>query len=569
MPTTTNNLPTDKPVATIESLPVEIWQLVFMMSTLRDALVLRQVCARLNAIGHPLAPMWTSHALRVVGVDVKLSYETHFDVCIKSIAWTTLDRRLRVTRGSSSATKVNVTTFESSSGIDGIAQTVSPAQRTRTILAESVSHACLVRWTKSAPLVYFHRQQRLAVVRLGSTKRIHNDTNPENDSNVDVTATQMQRLVLDPSIQAMRFVYAIPHSQWVVFKDLHNDVLHLGHINPSHTRVCAVESSQLRSVINAVEIEVGGAGMLLPLGHADSLVLTIRQSNPARLYLVGIALGIASDPATSQNPSDNGQLSLTASVKWRCTVPRVQQVYADNHAGYLILRESAPVKNFRIIRILDGHCATTESFPNPQDGPFIYKPSIYKSWSDNAHFVTCSRFHAIAAVASEVKVANLAVTDRVTSVHPFLNSSSGSSSQTKKSILDTLTSAFLSQTQTRAEEQRRSHEDQFAQLARHTVSPDASLLAAFHTQTRLLERESAMRFEFTMQIVDAMSGVVQTFQAEHVERHHQEEPAPTSGSAEGRVWVVYSKWKGEEASPEQHVEFLSIRPELVPEAVEI
>ncbi|KAI8839640.1 hypothetical protein BJ741DRAFT_598251 [Chytriomyces cf. hyalinus JEL632] len=556
---------TDMSLATIEMLPVEIWQLVFMMSSLRDALVLRQVCARLNAIGHPLAPMWTTHALRVVGVDVKLAYETHFDVCIKSIAWTTLDRRLRVTRGSASATRVNMAT--SDNGADG--QTVSLAQPTRAILAESVSHACLVRWTKSAPLVYFHLQPLLAVVRLGFTKRMHSDTNQENDSNANVTVAQMQRLVLDPSIQAMRFVYAIPHSQWVVFKDSLSDALQLGHVNPGHTRVCAVESSQLRFVINAVEIEVGAMGMLLPLrGHGDSLVLTIRLSNPPRLYLVGIALALASEPANSENPSVNGQLSLTASVKWRCTVPRVQQVYADNHAGYLILRESAPVKHFRIIRILDGHCATTEVMTNPQYGPFIYKSTIYKSWSDNAHFVTCSRFHSIAAVDSAVKIANLAVTDRVTSVHPSLNPASGTSSQNKKSILDTFTSAFLSQTQTRAEEQRRSHEDQFAQLARHTVSPDASLLAAFHTQTRLLERESAMRFEFTMQIVDVMSGVVQTFQAEHIERHRQEEPAPASGSAEGRVWVVYSNWKGE-GSAEQCVEFLSIRPELLPEAVEI
>ncbi|KAJ3065614.1 hypothetical protein HDU99_004120 [Rhizoclosmatium hyalinum] len=357
-------------------LPRELWQQIMLFCTVPDIVTLRRVCHSFHNLSDPStnASLWRKKASEerlsyaadptsshmASALDVRLlPGEDYYDVVRTIYSWKNRTRISQISRAQ--------TTTQIDHSIHTLQSLTNNAHR-RFLVAEPISHKFLIRWSSSGPLV-FQNKDELRVFNL----------------------TRGSEVQIDEKLRSMRFIYAVPHSNWVVFKDAFGEY-QLGAFKTDNTGLQFVESADFAELVADTYASFGN-GQIIPIrGYGDIIVVGIKSPPTGNLADASIRLA-AIDLNLIRH--DTNELSVKAAVRWTKTVQHATSLFVDNHDGFLIFVFNDGFFNFKVIGI---RCGTL----------VVGHPSMqyYDEYQEvcRADFITCSRFHLVAKFGETLKV---------------------------------------------------------------------------------------------------------------------------------------------------------------------
>ncbi|KAJ3027007.1 UNVERIFIED_CONTAM: hypothetical protein HDU68_004665 [Siphonaria sp. JEL0065] len=418
------------------ALPRELWEHILHYSCVPEIIRLRQASQSFRSLADPANTLlWKRKAHEINGGFSNafsprlLKGETYFDVVRKFFSWKTSPTRIK-------AAKVVQTNHTISSSLPHC----EPETR-RFLVAEPISHRVLIRWCLSGPLAFYHKDPVLKIVDL----------------------TSMLTVVIDARLERLRFSYAVPHSNWVVYKDTFGEY-QLGYYNHETNSLDFVDSVAFCDVVAEI-LTTSGNGQIIPMrGYGDFIVIGVKSQptgneQDTKIKLSAIRLTVV------QN-EDGTSLEASANIHWTQSVPYVRSLFVDNHDAYMIFRYNDALFDFKVVSIRCGTILAGDAESRASD--------LYQQLSQHALYMTCSRFHLLATLDNVLKVCKMDGQSLVTN----FSVSTGPTAGPPASI-----------------------------FTRTVISDDASLVVGISTMTSA--SSGTMKYDFSMNVTDICSGAVE------------------------------------------------------------
>ncbi|KAI9353675.1 hypothetical protein BDR26DRAFT_10282 [Obelidium mucronatum] len=417
----------------LDFLPRELWHHIMLFCPVPVIIRLRRVCQQFKDLSDPQknSLLWKRKAQELcLGSHYPLSLaavrmikgESHYDVVRKYLSWNKKQPLSTSTR------QINHRVIEA-------LPTINPEQR-RFLVAEPISHRVLIRWTLSGPLAFYFRDPVLKAVNLTSGGLV----------------------VLDRRLERVRFSYAVPHANWVVFKDSYGEY-QLGYFDSTKNTLEFVESSVFCDTVADI-LTSSGNGQIIPIrGYGDVVVIGVKaqptgNADDARIKLSAVRITLG---------DVGGEFVAEAKIIWTQLVPFVQSLFVDNHDAFMIFRSNDSLFDFKVVSIVTGEVVAGYVDGRPAEH--------YKFLSKNSTYLTCSRFHLLATCDHELIASDFNAAGRV------------------GSLAFTQPHAFRSSPM------------------RSVISDDGSLVVRINTNTVMINR--SLSYTFSMEVTDISSGVVE------------------------------------------------------------
>ncbi|KAJ3340641.1 hypothetical protein HDU83_006993 [Entophlyctis luteolus] len=316
-------------------LPREIWAAVFLHCPVHALVRLQQVCKDFRALaGRQNALLWKAKAAAVVFdfytdprkqahaslLDVRmLPGETHFDVLQAWVAWGMRSRVARIGR----RTELSIVPI-----VHKCIQTLPAAPgRRRFLVAQPMSHDFLVRWTCNGPAAYFHKSATAKIVDLSSGREV----------------------AVDGRLKNLKFVYAVPHSNWVIFRTNDQDY-QLGYYSASDLSLKFVESSAFNSAVIDILLN-GGDGRIFPLrGYGNTVVVIVRSREDGNDHDLRMHLNALTLEMVETKPGSPFEFKAQVKTAWTQRI-HAMSPFVDDHNEFLIFQNQSDFAKFTVISI--------------------------------------------------------------------------------------------------------------------------------------------------------------------------------------------------------------------------